>query len=937
MSTFPKFTRIQANQFNSIRSGMTGAGYEFKNRNKTLSGKFPWIRIFSGAENGLILQSATLDDELQIVDKYKLVKSTMAFGTLGYTERGSYGNTKGSGPIGKSFNNKWVYPSVGYQRGLIKTNTNDDNSEDQDWVLRPSPIVTSLEIKEGKDHISRVGNLVIKCFTLPQLEEIQRYFMEPGFSILIEYGWNDTEAFAQLIDTTDTKTIVTQAADDNLDYDILQNKRFESFGNYDSFFGFIVGGNVTSENENFIVNVNLRGMPGLPTFMQQQKNINIITVTKDATGKVTKGVAKFPSVRLYSVADITPDTDKVKIVSARRYKYMFNLLPPERQIGEVAKMVSKAEAGSAYNYKDLIGFDYNINSIINSYKTIDTIESVGIGLGLMKEFRVGSWIVPREKLGSDYKYINFGLAIRILNANNGLTTYKVGDKEVQVRISPQATIGAFPKIFSTNPTKLVIPGKLPDFFSYFLNDSEVPVDAILNSEFDASIDGISFVQYENIPAGNDPNGNPWNYKTWPGYFEKSGYYGNIENLYVNFDVFCKAIKNSANKSIKDVLLDMLNEMSDAVNSFWNFQLVERVAENGDIEIGIIDENWAGYCPIPKDKIQVFRHSGELSVFLEANLQVDIPSEMTNQIILKRENYTSNPSSHGLDMGGIFTDKKDLFFTGIGYEDNTPPGTAPIGGKTTDALKKDLAALEAQKVAWTAALKSDANPKTWKGKAFKYLRIGLAKLQIIEYRDPSKGNILVYTETINYNPGPIQAIRLAEDPYYNQVGDTTNLEGQKWEKLKADIKDLKKQLESTATTTLTNNINKIDIIANPVIAQMSSGVPATAFQDPTRKYDILRKDFRIYCCTDTQIFDIMKNNTFESYGNVGKTSILLPIKYTFKIMGKSGIRRGDVFNIYGIPERYAENGFFQVINIEQNIEGNLWTTTVTGQYRQHFEK
>ena len=55
------------------------------------------------------------------------------------------------------------------------------------------------------------------------------------------------------------------------------------------------------------------------------------------------------------------------------------------------------------------------------------------------------------------------------------------------------------------------------------------------------------------------------------------------------------------------------------------------------------------------------------------------------------------------------------------------------------------------------------------------------------------------------------------------------------------------------------------------------------------------------------------------------------------MGKSGIRRGDIFNIVGIPERYEKNGFFQVINIEQNIDGNLWTTTVTGQYRQHFEK
>ena len=933
MSTFPKFTKIGANQYNSITSGMTTGPYKDKNRNKTLSGKFPWIRIFSGAEDGLILQSATLDDELKIVDSFRAATTVMS----GNSDRGSYGNQKGSGPIGKNFKNKWVYPSVAYQRGLIKTNGNENNDEDQDWILRPSPVVTSLEIKEGKDHISRVGTLIIKCFSLPQLEEMQRYFMEPGFSILIEYGWGDTEALAQLIDTTDTKTIVTQAADDNLDFDVLQNKRFESYGNYDSFFAFIVGGSVASENENFIITVNLRGMPGLPTFLQQHKNINIITVTTDATtGKKTKVVSKFPSVRLFSISDISKAGVTAPEVAGRRYKYMFNLLPPERQIGEVAKMVTKAVMGvPAWNSRDLIGFDYAVNSVVNSYKTIDSLESVGQSLGLMKEFKVGSWIVPREKLGSDYKYIKFDLAIRILNANNGLTTYKVGDKEINVRINADSTIGAFPKIFSTNPAKLIIPGKIPDFFTYFLNDSEVPVDSVLNSEFDASIGTTSFVQYTNIPTGVDSRGKPWNYKSWPGYFEKSGYHGQLENLYVNFDVFSKAIKNSANKSIKDVLLDMLNEMSDAVNSFWNFQIVERVGENGDIELSVIDENFAGYCAIPKNNIQLFRHAGELSVFLEANLQVDIPSEMTYQIILKRENYTSNPSSQGLDIGGIFTDKKDLFFSGIGFTDNTPTGTAPVGGKTTAALKVDLAAKEAQLATWKGTLVKQKNPTGWKGKAWRAIKIGLAKAEFIEYR--TAAGVLVFTDYINYNPGAIESIRLADDPYYNMRGDTTTADGQAWEKLKADIKELKRQVQETATTTLTNNINKIDIILNPVIAAMSDKRPQQDFEDATRKFVNLRNDFRIYCCTDTQIFDIMKNNAFESYGDVSKTSILLPIKYTFKIMGKSGIRRGDIFNIVGIPERYEKNGFFQVINIEQNIDGNLWTTTVTGQYRQHFEK
>ena len=916
MGTFPKFSRISDNVCNSIVSGMSGAGYLFKNRNKTLSGKFPWIRIFSGAEKGLIFESATLSDVLGIVD------NTVISGKNSNVIPGSYGNTNGSGPMGKDFDKKWVYPTISYIANG-STNTNTFNTEKQDWVLRPSPVVTSLEIKEGKDQISRVGTLVIKCFSLPQLEEVQRYFMEPGFSILIEYGWGDPESLAQLIDTTNARTIVKQAADENLNYDVLHAKRVSSYGNYDSFFAFIVGGSVVSENENFIVSISLRGMPGLPTFLQQQKNVNELKVVT-TTGKDKKVVKPLQSIRLYGVADISAAGATDSIVSARRYKYMFNNLPAERQTSEVAKFVDKAALGvsDGYGYFDLIGFDYTINEIVNSYKSISGLESVGMKLGLTKEFKVGTWTVPREKLGSDYKYINFGLAIRILNANNGLTTYKVGDKEVKVRIYPRAYIGAFPKIFSTNPAKLIIPGKIPDFFAYYLNDSETPIDSIVNSEFDASIGAFSFVQYKPLPGPSSTGTTP-SYKTYGGFFEKEGYYGDIENLYVNFDVFCKAIKNSANKSMKDVLLDMLNEMSDAVNSFWNFQLVEQVDENGNIQIAIIDENWCGYCPIPKSQIQLFRHAGELSTFLEANLQIDIPSEMTNQIILKRENYIANPNSQGLDMGGVFTNNKDLFFTGIGYEDNSK--LSKTGGTSIADLKKELQTAKQKKADWQKKLIVD---KSFLGRVGRYLAT-TGGSSITEYLDPTTKEH-VYTEVIPTTVGGTAT----------EKGSGT-AQGVAWDALLAEIKRLEDAVEETQTTTLSNNINKIDIIANPAITTMTTNYPQAAFEDSTNTYQKLRNGFRIYCCTDTQIFDILKNNAFESYmgtgATVGKTSILLPIKYTFKILGKSGIRRGDIFNVIGIPERYEQNGFFQVVNIEQNLDGNLWTTTITGQYRQHAEK
>jgi hypothetical protein len=89
---------------------------------------------------------------------------------------------------------------------------------------------------------------------------------------------------------------------------------------------------------------------------------------------------------------------------------------------------------------------------------------------------------------------------------------------------------------------------------------------------------------------------------------------------------------------------------------------------------------------------------------------------------------------------------------------------------------------------------------------------------------------------------------------------------------------------------------------------------------------------IYSFDDTEFLDRLKR---EAFGNKGEGSLShpLPIKYSFKILGNSGIRRGDMFNILGIPAKYAAKGLFQVTQIEHSLEGNQWFTNITGDYRQ----
>jgi hypothetical protein len=904
---YPIFSEISTPIYNDMQTA--GGSTNTLNISRDASKLVTWVRLISGTGNGLIMSS---NPDIPIIGTSTYDASTQKWS---FSES-SYGTRLVSGMIGYDWNSKPVYPYLTPTGG--------------DLVLRPSPLITAIEIKEGKDQISREAKVSIKCFSLAQCEMVQDYCMEPGHSLLIEYGWNTAFSAAQLIDISDPSKIVDEAAESNLNQDALHAKRVASNGDYDSFLGFIVGGNTASEGDAFSITIDLRGMPGLPTFLQTHHTINPIVEIKDASGKViSRETNIYPTAAPYNTNDIEAIGGSFNItVGFRRYKWMYNKLPAIRQTPEVQKIVDKVGLKTTeFGYWDLVNFDYPVTQQVQSYISDTVINQFKQKLGLLRELKVGGVSIPKDKLVSENQYINFAVALNILNANNGLQSYKVGDKEIKVKISTRGYIGAFPGIFSTKPSKLLIPGKIPDFYAYFLNPTTVDADKIIKSPFiDNSIPGIggtggatpgwySFVQNDKDlePALIDPK-NPQKGR-YSGYYEKKGYYGRLDSLYINFKVFYDAIKNSPNKSIRDVVIGMLNEMSSAVNSFWNFQIVENVLPGGDIEMQIIDENWAG---INKQTAKTFVHSGEQSIFLEASMDINIPSEMTNQIILKRQDYTSNPNSKPIRVGGVFTDATDKFFTGINYKGvtgnknngtgQTPPaGQDPYGfnGKTSAQLK-----------AAKAAIKASLTPsnKSLGGRLLQAIVTANTGQRITEYKD-STGK-LVYTEILDSNYGTTSSEK-----------GSGNLEGARWDALLKKIQEVEDAEAKAAQTNITANLAKIDIVPNP-----ERGILNPNSLDPNNGgFSEFNKNYKIYCCDDTQLFDILRNNAFEAY--LGYTSHPLPIKYTFKVLGKSGLRRGDIFNIWGIPKKYRDNGFFQIINIEQNLSGNQWFTTVTGQYRQ----
>ena len=137
------------------------------------------------------------------------------------------------------------------------------------------------------------------------------------------------------------------------------------------------------------------------------------------------------------------------------------------------------------------------------------------------------------------------------------------------------------------------------------------------------------------------------------------------------------------------------------------------------------------------------------------------------------------------------------------------------------------------------------------------------------------------------------------------------------------------LEAQATN-LTANLAKLAVVPKPNVTKIT--MKELNDQAELSNLNALKTDFAIYTFDDTEYLDRLKREAFGNKGG-GSLSHPLPIKYSFKILGNSGIRRGDTFNITGIPEKYAKKGIFQVTEIEHSLDGNQWFTNITGQYRQ----
>ena len=875
-----------------------------------------WVRVSSGVGKGCIMLSNP---------------NSKLFGGVGDKVAPSiYGTDAMSGTIGVQWD------------GVTPVSTANEY-----WGFRPKPNITTIEIEEGAGSLSRKATFTITAYTRAQLDELCKYYLEPGYTIFLEWGWNTTQGVSMY---TPALTGATVGA--NQSFVQVNKKRAASEGHYDNYLGFISGGNVAMEGDKWTITVKCTGFTELPAYM---------TVTSNSD---TRENIKATKPETFRPTEIT----KEKNLGKQRFMMAFNRLPSNKQSKSVAGLINYGSIASVLNF---VNVDEDVKENIND--TTSGFSILGISIneeeiqteGKLVEVPTGTEII------GDEAFIRFGTLMDIMNMI-GAGSLSIGGVNVSMTVNTKNTIiSAFKNIYSTDKSKLLIPNANAPKFSLAQAASSINEQDTFAETANCSIsaDGavVEFPYSKAIKSGT-VGGVSIQYKdsAIEGINKAAYMWGFLDDLYVNMD-FAKGILETENFSIKDALYKLLNGLSSAAGGIWDFQIIEVTTTDGkSTELMVVDLN---FMADNGKGMTTFYVSGVNSVFLDATFDMDMGGAKMSQIIGKRLGYDLNPNSPSVDgktskavdqnnkaqgqKKGLFTDMQDMVLQVIRPLEGKPPMKSP------QQLAQDLAIKEAKAAAAVAEQQ-------------RVLKEKLAK-EAEEAEALRKANALVAQANANLLAGAAAGAAggttTPEVGFFEGIGNFVSAVGDGIVQAKNVVvegtvaaADYVGEGLSDAGTYIAD---KTEEIATDVTEQFNNLEIVKQFKAFMDKEEAKEKNFKLYMgkigiyprvsvtkdtevkspeteltsitmaavYNDQLVFQALKAgyNNVNSY-DTNTVSALLPIKFSFTIHGVSGIKRGDKFKVIGIPRQYEQNGFFQVTSVKHTIDAMLWKTEVEGGLR-----
>jgi len=456
----------------------------------------------------------------------------------------------------------------------------------------PTPEISRIEVVMMKEFFRR-ATIEWVCFSWKQLEYMTPYFLVPGMTIMVEWGWNhfNPASLVPLYDTGELKKIWKNS------YPLYTENIMKSKGNYDVIYGIVSNFNWSIEGNKIICSTEITSKDRLYAGMVKD---NSLMVKQDRT--IVDGIFQ-------SIKDFVSKDDVVK-----NLPIIADSLDPEAEIIKLSKKNPKNEVWQDIILPLLNEKDKDVRGMRMPYV-------YGVFTGRPpNSYSIFGKPAPKDfdntTLASDLEsklWINMGMIVEILNR---FSTVPGGTGQPMFKVDIQNTvICGHPNLISCDP-RVLIPNRQAPKFQYGLRGLLRNVKEGKNSDYeDQYVKTITAITKADLKLNqtlsqgakvcyrNDLDslinmirysyllGGPLKSYSFPSAedaqlpaspFGSNGNYvekdrsGLLTNIYISYYAFKTIIESTEPKEqtytgIYEAILKLLNEATD---NFWELDLVE---------------------------------------------------------------------------------------------------------------------------------------------------------------------------------------------------------------------------------------------------------------------------------------------------------------------------------------------------------------------------
>jgi hypothetical protein len=473
-------------------------------------------------------------------------------------------------------------PNAGFisMEGILKTNNekqasfrfNDVYNSDS-YRFRPG--ITELKVDyKSKYGGVRVAKITWQLNSKEQLNEYGPYFLTPGRSILIEWGWlQDGDLFALQKDDFDKLN-----AFKNNQWQLFYNKALLSGGNYDGCLGIITNFDIVLRDDG--------GYDCTTDVTNQGALMYGLNLVHQLELKPVK-VYQSPSQFNFTTGKIEPynpkpgDTEKnqtAEVNSLEKEKYKRDIKQfIDNDINRI--VLQYANLGESGRPRDVHVFSEGVETIRyvqyqNQYVQNTTItEKTDLKNvkeldenGRAKTFVTWGFIedvIINAHLGAKFSNEGGGQIFRISSQETKIEDSKTAQEKQAINRSFRTELNgqSWQQFYRTNVNSYKISN------NKYLRSTDLSVCFINNS-------------------GNNAWGILFNSPTIEGSEESKDYVGYVRHIYVNLNHVIQAFETA--DSLTDALTTILNLINSAHIQFWNLKL--KIKERTQ-EMCVIDENY----------------------------------------------------------------------------------------------------------------------------------------------------------------------------------------------------------------------------------------------------------------------------------------------------------------------------------------------------------